>query len=338
MDKLKSAIIGCGRISYKHVEAIIDNDDRIELVATCDIVEDRAREKKDQYLKIFPEKKVKIYTDYQKMLQDLPLDVAIICTESGYHGKIAINCLMHNCHVLIEKPMAMSLDEIDEINKIADEKRLKVGVAHQNRFNPPIQKLKKALDENKFGKLVNITGRVLWNRNQNYYDMAPWRGTKELDGGTLMNQCIHNLDILIWLMDSDVQSVKSERGTFLRDIEMEDYGVILMRFKNGKIGLLEGSADVYPKNLEETISVFGETGTAVIGGLAMNKIEVWNFEDKNEVITEEHDEEVDSVYGHGHTPLYLDFIESILDDRQPLISGKEARKSVEVLLQAYGQI
>lgn len=338
MDKLKCAIIGCGRISYKHVEAIVDNDERIELVATCDIIEERAIEKKEQYLETFPQQEVKVYTDYHSMLQEVQPDIAVICTESGYHGKIAIQCLEHNSHVLIEKPMAMNLDEIDRINELADEKGLKVAVAHQNRFNPPIQKLKKALEEKKFGKLVNITGRVLWNRNQNYYDMAPWRGTKELDGGTLMNQCIHNLDILIWLMDSEVQSVKSERGTFLRDIEMEDYGVILMRFDNGKIGLLEGSADVYPKNLEETISVFGETGTAVVGGLAMNKIEVWNFEDKDEVITDEHEEEVDSVYGHGHTPLYQDFIESITTDRQPLISGREARKSVEVLLKAYGQI
>ena len=333
---MNCGIIGCGRISPNHVTAIINNDEHFNLVATCDLIEEKAQERADQYSDAFSDRKVNIYTDYKEMLENEDLDIAIICTESGYHGEIALECLKYDVHLMIEKPMAMDLDEINQINKISREKNLKVAVSHQNRFNPPIQKLKKAIDEGKFGEIVNITGRVLWNRNQGYYDMAPWRGTKELDGGTLMNQGIHNLDILIWLMDSDVARLNSETDTFLRDIEMEDYGVLLMRFKNGKIGLMEGSADVYPKNLEETISVFGSTGTAVIGGLAMNKIEVWNFEDESEKISESDEEEVDSVYGEGHNPLYKDFAEAIKEDRDPLISGEEAKKSVEVLVNAYG--
>ncbi|MDL2311116.1 gfo/Idh/MocA family oxidoreductase, partial [Peptostreptococcaceae bacterium OttesenSCG-928-C18] len=157
-----------------------------------------------------------------------------------------------------------------------------MAVSHQNRFNPPIQKLRKAVEEGKFGKIINGTARILWTRDQNYYDMAPWRGTKALDGGTLMNQCIHNIDLLLWMMGSEVVSVKSERGTFMRDIEMEDFGALLLRFANGSIGIIEGSACVYPKNLEETLSIFGETGTAVIGGLAVNEIKTWNFKDENE--------------------------------------------------------
>lgn len=333
---MNCGIIGCGRISPNHIKAIIANHEDFKLIATCDLIEEKAIERKEQYEEAFPGEKVNIYTDYKKMLEEEDLDIAIICTESGYHGKIALDCLKKDVHLMIEKPMAMNLDEIDEINKISREKGLKVAVSHQNRFNPPIQKLKKAIDEGKFGDLVNITGRVLWNRNQNYYDMAPWRGTKELDGGTLMNQGIHNLDILIWLMGSEVIRLSSERDTFLRDIEMEDYGVLLMRFENGKIGLMEGSADVYPKNLEETISVFGSTGTAVIGGLAMNKIEEWNFQDDSEKVDLEDQEEVDCVYGEGHNPLYKDFAEAIKEDKDPLISGEEARKSVEVLVNAYG--
>lgn len=336
MTKLKGAIIGCGRISYKHIEGIINNDDTIELVALCDVKEDRAIERKNQYLEKFPNRKVNIYTDYKEMLKKENIDLVAIATESGYHGTIAKYCLEQNVNVLIEKPMAMSLEDIDKINELAKEKNLVVSVCHQNRYNPPIQKLKKAISEGKFGKIVNCTARVLWCRDQHYYDLAPWRGTKELDGGTLMNQCIHNLDLLLWMMDDEVVSVKSERGTFLRNIEMENYGVILIRFKNGSIGLLEGSAIVYPKNLEETISVFGETGTAIVGGLAVNEVQTWNFEDKSETGDIVKDE-IDSVYGNGHTALYKDVTNAIQTGTKPLITGEEGRKAVEVLLNVYNQ-
>ncbi|WP_300411169.1 Gfo/Idh/MocA family oxidoreductase [Lagierella sp.] len=337
MEKLKGVIIGCGRISYRHVQALIDNDSETQLVGLCDVIEDRAIEKKNQYMESFPERYVPVFTDYKEMLKEVKPDFAMICTESGYHGDIAIHCLEEDVHVLIEKPMAMTLEEIDKINELSEEKNLKVGVCHQNRFNPPIQKLRKAIDEGKFGRLINGTARILWTRDQNYYDLAPWRGTRKLDGGTLMNQCIHNIDLLLWMMGSDVVSVQSERGTFLRDIEMEDFGAILLRFANGSIGIIEGSACVYPKNLEETLSIFGETGTAVIGGLAVNEIKTWNFEDKTEVVEEDDSSKVKNVYGDGHTPLLKDFIDAIKEDRLPLISGYEARKPVEVILKSYEQ-
>lgn len=335
MQKLKCAIIGCGRISYKHIEAIIHNDKETELVAVCDVIEDRAVARKEQYKEKFADADVKVYTDYEDMMDKEDIDYIAIATESGYHGKIAIKCLEKNINIIIEKPMAMSLEEIDAINKLADEKNLKVAVSHQNRFNPPIQKLRKAIDEGKFGKLINGTARILWTRDQHYYDLAPWRGTKELDGGTLMNQCIHNIDLLLWMMGSEVVSVKSERGTYLRDIEMEDFGAILIRFANGSIGIIEGSACVYPKNLEETLSIFGETGTAVIGGLAVNEIKTWNFSDENEKADDLGESKIDNVYGDGHTPFYKDFIDAVNNDRQPLVNGHEARKSVEVILETY---
>lgn len=335
MQKLKCAIIGCGRISYKHIEAIIHNDEETELVALCDVLEDRAVARREQYKEKFPKAEVKIYTDYNEMMEKESIDYIAIATESGYHGKIAIECLKNDINIIIEKPMAMSLEEIDAINELADKKGLKVAVSHQNRFNPPIQKLRKAIDEGKFGKLINGTARILWTRDQHYYDLAPWRGTKALDGGTLMNQCIHNIDLLLWMMGSEVVSVKSERGTFLRDIEMEDFGAILIRFANGSIGIIEGSACVYPKNLEETLSIFGETGTAVIGGLAVNEIKTWNFADETETVNGSSSSEIENVYGDGHTPFYKDFIDSINNNRQPLVNGHEARKSVEVILKTY---
>ncbi|MDO5718290.1 MAG: Gfo/Idh/MocA family oxidoreductase [Tissierellia bacterium] len=335
MEKLKFAILGCGRISYKHIEAIINNSDDCKLVALCDLIEERAEQRRDQYMEFDKNCDIKIYTDYKKMLADEDLDAVVIATESGYHGKQAIDILNSGHHVIIEKPMALDLKEIDEINRISDETGLKVCVSHQNRFNRPIQKLKRALNDGRFGKIINGTARILWTRDQNYYDMAPWRGTRALDGGTLMNQGIHNIDLLLWMMDSEVVSVKAELGTYLRDIEMEDFGALLLRFANGAVGIIEGSACVYPKNLEETLSIFGENGTAVIGGLAVNKIETWNFADKKYYDNPETKDDIDNVYGNGHTPLYKDFIESIREDRKPLIDGHEGKKPVEVILKAY---
>ena len=335
MSKINFAIIGCGRISKNHIEALINNSDDCNLVALCDIVENKAIERKKQYENSIESTNIKVYTDYIKMLENEKIDVVSICTESGYHAKNAIDCLNYGKHVLIEKPMALSLEDADKIINLGKEKNLKVGVCHQNRFNPPIQKLRRAVEEGRFGKIINGTARILWTRDQNYYDQAPWRGTKDLDGGTLMNQCIHNIDLLQWMMGSEVENVHCERGTFLRNIEMEDFGAILIRFKNGSIGIVEGSACVYPKNLEETLSIFGENGTVVIGGLAVNKIKTWQFADERNYDKEDDSTEVDSVYGKGHTPLYRDFVGAIRNNREPYISGEEGKKALNIILEAY---
>lgn len=335
MKKLKFAIIGCGRISYKHVEALINNVKEAELVAVCDIAEERAIERKKQYEEAINNSNIKVYTNYIKMLENEEIDAISICTESGFHARHSIDCLNRGKHVLVEKPMAMSIKDADEMIKIARDNNLKLGVCHQNRFNPSIQKLRRAIEEGRFGKLINGTARILWTRDDNYYKQAPWRGTKELDGGTLMNQCIHNIDLLQWMMGSEVERVHCERGTFLRNIEMEDFGAILIRFKNGTIGIVEGSACVYPKNLEETLSIFGEKGTVVIGGLAVNEIKTWIFADERDYDKEDTNTEVDNVYGKGHIPLYKDFIDAINNGREPLINGEEGKKALEIVLRAY---
>jgi len=169
-----------------------------------------------------------------------------------------------------------------------------------------------------------------------YYEQAPWRVTWELDGGTLMNQCIHNIDLLQWMMGGEIERVYAECDTYLRDIEAEDFGAIIIRFKNGAIGIVEGSACVYPKNLEETLSIFGETGAVSIGGLAVNELETWRFDGDDEAsIKGEVNVKIDNVYGEGHTPLFKDVIDSINDDRDPLISGEEGRKAMSIILAAY---
>ncbi|WP_409272434.1 Gfo/Idh/MocA family protein [Neobacillus sp. SCS-31] len=336
MTKLKFAVLGCGRISYKHIEALIKNSEYAELVAVCDIDEKQAVGRKEQYEASIQGSDVKVYTDYIEMLEKEQLDVVTIATESGYHAKHAIDCMNSGAHVLVEKPMALSVEDADNMIAVAKEKGKKICVSHQNRFNPPIQKLRRAIEEGRFGRIMSGTARILWTRDMNYYKQAPWRGTAALDGGTLMNQCIHNIDLLQWMLGgAEIERIHAERETFLRDIEMEDFGAILIRFKNGSIGIVEGSAVVYPKNLEETLSIFGEKGTVVIGGLAVNEIKTWQFADERDYDKEDTSTDIDSVYGEGHTPLYKDFIDAINKNREPLVNGEEGKKAMEIILRAY---
>jgi UDP-N-acetyl-2-amino-2-deoxyglucuronate dehydrogenase len=339
MKKLKIAIIGCGRIAYKHVEAITLNSSEVELTAVCDLIEANANGKRDEYIKAIGENvDVKVYVDYKEMLEKADIDIVSISTESGYHPEIAIYCMNKGKHVIVEKPMALSTQDADRMIECARKNNVKLCVSHQNRFNEPIQKLRSAVEGDRFGKLVNGTARILWNRNMGYYTQAPWRGTWKLDGGTLMNQCIHNIDLLQWMMGGEIDTVYAQCGTFLRDIEAEDFGAILIKFKNGAIGIIEGSACVYPKNLEETLSIFGEKGTVSIGGLAVNSIETWKFADnvdtEEELLTQQQGDP-DSVYGSGHTPLYKDMVDSINYGREPLINGEEGKKGMSIVLAAY---
>lgn len=339
MSKLKIAIIGCGRISYKHVEAVVNNYSEIELVAVCDVVVRNAEQRADEYINSLPgAKRPVVFDNYKKMLNDCALDIVAIATESGYHAEIATYCMNAKKHVIVEKPIALSTADADNMIKAAQTNQVKICVCHQNRFNKPIQMLRKTIEENRFGRLVNGTARVLWTRDMNYYQQAPWRGTWELDGGTLMNQCIHNIDLLQWMMGGEIDTVYAQTGNFIRDIAAEDFGAILIRFKNGSIGIIEGSACIYPKNLEETLSIFGENGTVCIGGLAVNRIETWRFSegqyDEANILSQQ-EGDPDTVYGKGHTPLYEDMIDAIKKDRKPLIDGTEGKKGMQIILAAY---
>lgn len=338
MKKLNFAIIGCGRISYKHVEGLYENREFANLTATCDVKLELAEVKAKEYIKKMNDEslKVGVYEDYKEMIEKEEIDVVTIATESGYHAEIAIYCMNKGKHVIVEKPMAMSIDDANEMIEVAKKNNVKLSVAHQNRFNKPIQKLREAVEANKLGRIMNGTARILWRRDDNYYKQAPWRGTWDLDGGTLMNQCIHNIDLLQWMIGSEVERVYAECDTFRNPIEGEDFGAIVIRFKNGSIGIVEGSAVVYPKNLEETLSVFGTEGTVVIGGLAVNELKTWRFENEDEEeIKKDLQVQIDSVYGKGHTPLFKDVIEAINEDRKPYISGEDAIVPLSIILAAY---
>jgi len=332
---LKLAVIGCGRIAQKkHTEAIIKNSDIIENVAVCDLKEERAEQFANK-LEGSGLKKPEIYTDYRMLLKRKDVDAVAIATESGKHYEISMEAFQNNKHVLVEKPMALSTEHMNEMIGFAKSKNLKLGVCFQNRFNPPIQELRKKITAGSFGRILHGQASIRWNRNEEYYNQAKWRGTWEYDGGTLMNQCTHNIDLLLWNMGSEIDEIYGVIKNFTHPyIEAEDFGGAIIKFKNGSVGIIEGSANIYPKNLEETLSIFGEKGTVVIGGLAVNKIKYWRFEGEDGHPFQNLPDP-DTVYGSGHIPLYRDFYQSIEEDREPFINGEEGKKAVESVLGIY---
>ena len=331
---MRYALIGCGRISPNHISAAINNN--LELVAFCDIIPEKTKEKKE----MFKEKtqNVKEYTDYKQMLNDENLDLVAIATESGKHAQIAIDCINAGCNVIIEKPVALSIKDADLIIEAAKKNNVKVCACHQNRFNKSIQKIRKSIENGDFGKLLHGTAHIRWNRNIDYYKQASWRGTWEQDGGALMNQCIHNIDLLRWMMGNDIIEVMAYTDRLLHDyIEAEDLGIAIIKFANGSYGIIEGTTNVYPKNLEETLYIFGEKGTAKAGGSSVNKIDVWKFEngEDEEAVINEFCEIHKNVYGLGHTPLYKDVIDAIENDREPYVDGYAGKRALELVLAIY---
>lgn len=331
---MKYALIGCGRISTNHVKAVKNN--HLEFVAACDIVPEHIEEvlKKNE----LQDAPIKRYSDYKKMIEENDIDLIGIATESGIHAEIALYCIDHGIHVIIEKPMAMSMKDADEIIRRSEEKNVKVCACHQNRFNVAIQRLRHAVEEGRFGKLSHGSIHVRWNRNKGYYDQAPWRGTWAQDGGALMNQCIHGIDLLRWMFGNEVEEVYgSTRQQFHDYLEAEDVGMAVVKFKNGAIATIEGTTNVYPQNLEETLYVFGEKGTVKIGGKSTNNIDVWDFADETEEDLKNKglEEATSNVYGNGHTSLYADVIEAIENDRAPYVDAYAGRNALEMVLAIY---
>jgi predicted dehydrogenase len=335
------ALIGCGRISFKHIEAFVKNADIMDLIAVCDPIVERAKTRISEYKADSPDAEIGIYADYQKMLTEQKPDIVTIATESGKHPEIAITCLQAGCHVICEKPMALSTADADTMNTAAKQAGKKLAVCFQNRFNAPIRKLRTALEAGRFGRVLHGMVQVRWNRGDAYYAEAPWRGTWEWDGGTLMNQCTHGIDLLQWMLGEDAVRVQAQTRRFLRSIEAEDFGAAIVEFRNGSIGIIEGTADVYPTNLNETLSIFGEKGSVVIGGLAVNKLETWRFADASAVgdtednVLNPREKDPPTVYGFGHAALFHDFVEAIEHDRPPAVSGERGKKALEIILAIY---
>ena len=328
------ALIGCGRISFNHVAAALEN--KLNIVALCDIVPAHMEEKIEKFQ--LPAT-VKKYTDYREMLKNEKLDLIAIATESGKHAAIALDCIEAGVNLIIEKPIALSLEDADKIIALAEEKGVNVCACHQNRFNKSVQKIREAMEEGRFGRLFHGTAHIRWNRGPAYYEQAPWRATWEQDGGALMNQCIHNIDLLRWMMGDEVDEVMAYTDNLNHDyIQAEDLGIAVVRFRNGSYGIIEGTTNVYPKNLEETLYLFGEKGTVKAGGKSVNVIEEWLFgdgkDDAEEVKARFH-ENPPNVYGFGHNPLYADVIDAIRTGRKPYVDAEAGRRALELVLAIY---
>ncbi len=330
---MKYALIGCGRISPNHIEAARNNN--LEFVAMCDVLS-KAMEDKNTRFKL---ESVQQYTDYKEMLEKEKPELVAIATESGKHAQIALDCISAGCNVIIEKPIALSIADADAIIKLGKEKGVVVCANHQNRFNKSVQYIRKALESGRFGKLSHGAAHVRWNRGKSYYDQAPWRGTWAQDGGCLMNQCIHNIDLLRWMMGDEIDEVMAYTDQLEHPyLEAEDLGIAIVKFKNGAYGLIEGTTNVFPKNLEETLYLFGETGTAKAAGTSDNIIEEWHFGDgidNPEQVKAQFSENPPNIYGFGHTPLYADVIDAIENNHAPLVDAEAGKRALELVLAIY---
>lgn len=333
---MKYALIGCGRIAVNHIKAALNN--HLEIVAVCDVLPDAMETLLAKY-DLQRDLSIARYTDYKTMLAEHPeLELVSIATESGLHAQIALYCIDHGVNCIIEKPMAMTMADADEIIRRSREKGVKVAACHQNRFNLAVQETRRALESGRFGKLSHGSIHVRWNRDRNYYAQAPWRGKWESDGGCLMNQCIHGVDLLRWMMGGEVEEVYGvTRQQFHDYLEAEDVGLAVVKFKNGAIGTIEGTVNVYPKNLEETLYLFGETGTVKLGGTSTNNIDVWNFADEGAEDEKNRNlqEATSNVYGNGHTSLFADMMDAIANDRAPYVDAVAGRNALEMILAIY---
>ncbi len=328
---MKFAIVGCGAISKKHVESL-KRIMEAEIVAACDINEESARNLAEAV-------NIPFYTDYHLMATSEDIDIFVILTPSGTHASVILNLVRYGKHFIIEKPLSLKLSDADEIIKSCDMRGCKLFVVQQNRFNPPIAKLKEALDAERFGKIVLATVRVRWCRRQGYYDEKKWRGTWAYDGGVLSNQANHHIDMLTWLI-GDVDSVKAMGTTRLANIEAEDTAVAILKFHNGALGIIEATTAARPKDLEGSVSVLGEKASVEIGGFFMNELKTWNFEDsipEDKDIFDKYDR-TPAVFAWNHTEYYKDVIRCIETGRKGLVDGLEGRRSLELISAIYESI
>lgn len=332
MLKIKFALVGCGRIVKKHLEALQEMEEA-ELVAVCDLDIEKAK-MAAEFAKID-----KYYSSYDEMLKNVDVDVVTILTPSGMHPEHTLDIVKkYKKHIIVEKPMALKLEDADKMITTCDEYGVRLFVVKQNRYNLPVQKTRKALEEGKFGKIVMGTVRVRWARHQKYYDQDSWRGTWELDGGVITNQASHHIDLLEWMLGEPV-SVMAKTETYLADIEADDTAAAIIKFKSGALGIVEATTCARPKDLEGSLSLMGEKGSVVIGGFAVNKMETWRFEDESEEesnkIIKEFAEMPPNVYGFGHKRYLEHVIDCIKNNKKALVDGLEGRKSIELINAMY---
>lgn len=327
--KIRVAVIGCGRISASHFSAIERFPDDLELAAVCDVDEERLNAHAARY-------NVDKYPSYRELLRSCDCDIVSLCTPSGLHSSQTILAAQHGKHVMTEKPMATRWKDGLAMVKACDDARVRLFVIKQNRRNATIQLLKRAIDDKRFGQIYMAHMNVFWTRPQSYYDSAGWRGTWEMDGGAFMNQASHYVDLLDWLI-GPIADVQAMTGTLNRNIEVEDSGVLNVRWRNGAFGSMAVTMLTYPKNLEGSITIIGEKGTAKLGGVAVNNIELWDFVEARDYDAQIKNAsyETTSVYGFGHPLYFKNVLDVLRGDTRPETDGREGLKSLEVIIAAY---
>lgn len=330
---IQFGIVGCGHIAAKHVEAI-ELVEGAQLHAVCDMSMEQVEGllHKTNSLPYNIQK----YTSFEQFLEDSLIDVVIICTPSGLHADMAVKAALAGKHVIIEKPVALTREDAERVTSLCRHLNRKLAVVHPNRYRPAIMELKRMFDQGEFGKISHISLSVRWNRNQEYYNQSAWRGTKQMDGGVLMNQGIHSIDLLVWLMGSPI-TVHAMTATRLRDIEAEDVAIAVLQFADQSLGVVEVASTIYPNNLEEEIAIFGEKGTAIIGGPTAHWIKNWTFESMSASDSAELIESInDHPYGEaGHIPIIRDMVQAIQEDREPSITGADGANALDTVLRIY---
>lgn len=327
--KIRNAIIGCGRISKNHFGAIAKHSEEMELAAVCDNDPTSLSEHVEQY-------HVPGFATLKELLAKVDCDLVTICTPSGLHPQMVIEAARAGCHVMTEKPMATRWKDGLAMVQACDEAHKYLFVVKQNRRNATLQLLKRAVDEKRFGKIYMVHLNVFWTRPQAYYDSAKWRGTWEMDGGAFMNQASHYVDLLEWLI-GPIADVQAMTGTLARNIEVEDTGVLNVRWRNGALGSMAVTMLTWPKNLEGSITIIGEKGTVRVGGVAVNEIQIWDFAEAMDYDKTVADAsyQTTSVYGFGHPLYYKNVIDVLRGRADPETDGREGLKSLEVLIAAY---
>jgi len=328
-QKIKIAIIGCGRISKNHFGSIEKHKHDLELAAVCDTDPDILKKTSEQY-------NVPGYNDLNILLEKEDVDVISICTPSGIHPSQTITGAKHKVHIITEKPMATRWKDGLAMVNACDEAGVRLFVIKQNRKNSTLQLLKRAIDEKRFGRINMVSLNVFWTRPQEYYDSAKWRGTWELDGGAFMNQASHYVDLLEWLI-GPIADIQAMTGTLARDIEVEDTGVMNIRWRNGGMGSMCVTMLAYPKNFEGSMTILGEKGTVRVGGVAVNEIQHWKFEKPCDYDKKIKDAsyETTSVYGFGHPLYFKNVIDVLRGKAEPDTDGREGLKSLEVIIATY---
>ena len=328
---LNFALVGCGRIAKRHSELLGFNEiNGAKLVSVCDNIIDKANKIAEQF-------KVSAYQDMDEMMKSESIDVVVVLTPSGLHAEHVINLSKYGKHLMVEKPMALTVEDTENMIYACDVNNIKLFIIKQNRFNVPVVKLREALDAGRFGKLTLGTVRVRWARHQAYYDQDSWRGTWAMDGGVLTNQASHHVDMLEWMM-GDVESVFEKMTTALADVETEDTAIVTLKFKNGALGIIEATTATRPTNLEGSISILGEHGTVVVGGVAVNEMQTWVFEDEQDgdsSVLKEFSVNPPNVYGFGHQAYYEHVVDCVESGSANLVDGLQGRKSIELISAIY---